>query len=138
MTLGASLIGRRLNIDAAAVFRVAGGALEILGFHQMVRRAVVAGQARAVLGLGGKNAGLLQVAGGAFPFEDGVSGAHASAGVDARVFGETAPADPGDRDERKKQAEPKFRTLVLRRPLEIVEVDALGELFSCACAWHVF
>ena len=96
--------------------------------------AIVAGEASVFDGFGGKRASLLEVAGGAIFFENGVSAGQAAAGVDAVVAGKSAPGDPEKRKQRQRQAEPKLGALERRRPLEIIKVDALGELFRCACA----
>ncbi len=53
------------------------------------------------------------------------------------VAGETTPGDPDQREQRQQKAEPEFRALERGRPLEIIEVDALGEFLCCACACHV-
>jgi len=98
---------------------------------------VVAREAGGVGGFRRESAGLLEVTGGAFFFEDGVGGAHAAAGVNARVFRGGAPGDPDQGDDREQQSEPELGTLIQRRPFEIVEVDALGEFLCCACACHV-
>jgi hypothetical protein len=104
----------------------------------MVYWPIVAGEAGAVGGFGGKSAGLLEVARGAFFFEDGVGCGHAAAAVDAGIFGERAFSDPHQCEEREQDAEPQFGALQRRRPFEIVQVDALRQLFCCACSWHVF
>ena len=52
------------------------------------------------------------------------------------VAGESTPDDPEKRKQRQREAEPKLGALERRRPLEIIEVDALRELFGCACACH--
>ena len=103
---------------------------------RMVDRAVVAVEASAVGGFGGKGAGLLEVAGGAFLFQDGMGAGHAATGVNTMIAREAAPSDPNEREERQERAEPEFGALQRGRPLEIVEVDALGEFFGCACARH--
>src|SRR5467141_4662310 len=53
------------------------------------------------------------------------------------VAGKSAPRNPSQCEQRQQQADPEFRALQWRLPLEIVEVDALRELFCCACACHV-
>jgi len=60
----------------------------------------------------------------------------AAAGVDAMVAGKSAPDDPEQRKQRQRQAEPKSGTLERRRPLEIIEVDALCEVLGCSCSRH--
>lgn len=138
MTFGARLIAGSVNVHAAAVLAMTSGAFECLRLIGVMDRAVVTGQASVVGGLCGKRAGLLHVAGGAFLFEDRVRLGHSPAGIDAVVTGKAVPCDPNERKQRQQKAEPEFRALQRRRPLEIVKVDALRELFCCACAWHVF
>ena len=136
MAFGAGLAAGGGNVDAATMFGVAGGAGQGVRLRRVVDGAVVTGKATAVGGFCGEDAGLLQVAGRAFLFKDGVGGAHASAGIDAGIFGEGAPGNPGQREDREKEAQPEFGVLVEGWPLEIVEVDALGEFFCCACSGH--
>jgi len=138
VTLGASLVAGSGNVNAAPVFGVAGGAIGRGNARGVMRGAVVATKAGAVGSFSGKCARLLDVASGAFFFEDRMSARHAAARVDAVVAGEAAPGDPEERGERQDQAQPELGALERCRPLEIVEVDALGELFSCACSGHDF
>src|SRR5437762_9741200 len=61
-----------------------------------------------------------------------------AAAVDTGVLEKGAFGDPQEPEQRQQEAEPEFGAFQRRRPLEIVEVDTLGELFCCACACHVF
>ena len=54
------------------------------------------------------------------------------------VAGKSAPRNPSQCEQRQQQADPEFRALQWRLPLEIIEVDALREFFSRACACHFF
>ena len=103
----------------------------------MVDGAIVAGEASVAGGFCGKGPGLLHMAGGALFFENGVGSGHPAAGIHAMIAGKTMPGDPNESEQRQQKTEPKFCALERRRPLEIVEVDALGELLCCACACHV-
>src|SRR5437660_12742700 len=47
-----------------------------------------------------------------------------------------AADDPQKREKRHEEAEPEFRALERRRPLEVMEVDALRELLGCPCSCH--
>ena len=138
MTFRAGLVAGSANVHAAAVLAMTSGAFECLPLIGMMDWAVVAGQASVVGGLRGKRAGLLDVARSAFFFEDRVCLGHPAAGIDAMVAGKTARCDPNECKQRQQQAEPEFRALQRRRPLEIIEVDALREFLCCACACHVF
>src|SRR6266404_4023098 len=100
--------------------------------------AVVAVEASVVGSLRGKCAGHLHVTGGTFFFKNGMRFGQAPARVHAMVFGKTAPRDPGGRDREQQNTEPKFGALQRRRPLEIVEIDALREFLCCARPCHVF
>ena len=99
--------------------------------------AIVAGETGVAGGFCGKGPGLLHMAGDALFFENGVDSGHPAAGVHTMVAGKTTPGDPDQREQRQQEAEPEFRAFQRRRPLEIVEVDALGEFLCCACACHV-
>ena len=101
-------------------------------------RPIVAVEASAVGSFRRKSARLLDVTGGAFFFENCVRPRHAAAAVDAVVAGKSAPRNPDERAKRQQETEPEFGALQRRRPLEIVQVDALRELFCSACACHVF
>ena len=60
----------------------------------------------------------------------------AAATINARVSENGAFGNPSERKQGQQETEPKFRALQRRRPLEVVEVDALREFLSCACACH--
>jgi hypothetical protein len=102
----------------------------------MVRGTVVAIEAGAVGSFYGKNAGLLNVAGGTLFFKNGMCPRQAAGAVDAGIAGQALFGDPKDSQQREKEAEPELGPLERRRPLEIVQVDALGKLFGCAGSRH--
>jgi len=110
MAGNAGLVAGSGNVDATAVFSVAFGASEMLSADGngavvsrpvVVCRAVVAVEAGGVGGLGGKGAGLPEVAGGAFFFENSVGARHAATGINAMVTRETAPGNPTKSEERQ-------------------------------------
>jgi hypothetical protein len=138
MTFGASLIAHSGNIDSPAMLTVARAARERFFCIAVVSWAIVAGEASRVRDLGGELAGFPRVAGRAFFFEHGMGIAHPPAGINAIVAGKGAPGNPDQRKQRQQDAEPEFRALQRRRPLEIIQVDALGKFFGCACACHFF
>ena len=76
------------------------------------------------------------MASGAFFFENRVWFGQTAAAVNARVFEKRPFRNPHKRKKRQQQAKPESCTLQRRRPLEIIEVDALREFFCCACACH--
>ena len=47
-----------------------------------------------------------------------------------------ASDDPQKREKRSEEAEPEFGVLERRRPLEVVQVDALRELLGCSRSCH--
>ena len=98
----------------------------------------MAGEARVISYLRGKRACRLQMASRAIFFQHRVRFAHAAAGIDAMIAGKAAPRNPHQCEQRQQEAQPEFRALQQRRPLEIVEVDALREFFCGACPCHVF
>ena len=100
--------------------------------------AVVAVEAGVVDGFRGKCTSDLQVAGGTFFFENGMRFGELATTVNAGVFEKSASGDPEERKQRKQEAEPEFRALQQRRPLEIVQVDALREFFCCSSSRHSF
>ena len=138
VAFGATLVTRGVDIHAAAMLTMACRAGQRFSLINVMDRPVVTREAGRVGSLGGKCAGLLHMAAGAFLFEDGVSFRHASAGIHAVITGKAAPGDPHQCQQRQQQAQPEFGSLQRRRPLEIVEVDALREFLGCACACHVF
>src|SRR5260370_38510895 len=86
--------------------------------------AIVTLEASVVCRFRGKCASLLRVARGAFFFEDSVRFRHSPATVNPRIPGKGALSDPNPREQRKQEAEPEFRALQRRRPLELIEADA--------------
>lgn len=136
VAFGASFIACGGDVDASAMLAMAGGAVGHGGgdLVRVVDGAVVAGFACAIHRFGGKLAGGLKVADFTLFFEDGVGGAHASTGEDARIGGETAPGDPGNGEKRRKNGQGELCALEARGALEIVQVDALRDGFCCASA----
>jgi len=59
------------------------------------------------------------------------------AAVNARIFKNRPFPTPNQRQQRQQHAEPEFRALQRRRPLEIIQVDPLRQFFRCPCACHV-
>src|SRR5271157_6620237 len=102
MTLGATLIARRAEVDPSAMLRMAGRATGHCCRHLVLvmNRAVVAAEARAVQCVGRILTGLPHVARFALLLQYGVWLAHAAAGIDARITGEAAPGDPHKRQQR--------------------------------------
>ena len=98
MTFGASLIARGSNVDAAAMFGVAGCARRSCRLSCMVDWAVVAVEASVVGSFRGKCARCLHVTSGAFFFEDGVGFGQSATAIHARVFKNGAFGDPDKRD----------------------------------------
>ena len=99
VALRAVLVGGGRNIDAAAMFHVASGAVELFGGNLfesglVMAGAIMAGKTCGVEGFSGIRVCLGQVTGGAFFFEDGVSGTETSAAIDAAVFGDEVYSDP--------------------------------------------
>ena len=140
MAYRAGLIADSGNINPALVFCVALGAREFLSAADadgVMRGPIVALETGVVGSFRGERARFLHVTRHTFFFEDRMSLRHTPARVHALVSGKTAPRDPRQCQQRQQQAEPEFGALQRRRPLEIVEVDALREFFCCACARHV-
>jgi hypothetical protein len=102
-----------------------------------VNRTIVACQASVIRGFCRKLPCSLQVAGSALFFQDGVRFAHASAGINTRIFPGAVPKDPNYCQQWHKRAQQKFYALEGRRPLEIIEVDALRQFFSGASSRHL-
>src|SRR4029077_8839261 len=107
---------------------VASRAVRGINLFLMMVWAVVAVEASGVSRFRGKCAFSSQVASRAVFFQHRMCFAHAGAGIDAMIARKPAPHNPNQREQRHHEAEPEFRTLQRRRPLEIVEVDALCEL----------
>ena len=104
----------------------------------MMHGSIVAIEAAKYAGPCGELAGGSCVAEVALFFENGVRFGEPAAAVNAGVLEKGAFGDPQEREQRQQEAEPEFGAFQRRRPLEIVEVDTLGEFFCCACACHVF
>src|SRR5277367_4999094 len=134
VALGAILIAGGQNVDATVVFGVALGAGDVFRGDVMVDGAVMATEAGRVFGFFGEGVGGFYMASGAVVGEDSVSFGHFAAAVDASVFGDDQPDDPGESQSGHEDAESQFGGLQRSRPFEIVQVDALSEFFSCACA----
>src|SRR5437879_4768579 len=100
--------------------------------------AVVTVEASVVNHFRGKYTGLLHMARSAFIFKNDVRLGQTSAAVNARVFENSMFGDPHEREQRQQGTQPEFGALQRRRPLEIIQVDALRELFCRACACHCF
>jgi len=139
MAYRAGLIADSGNINPAFVFCVALGAGEFFSAadaYGVMRGPIVALETGVVGSFRGERARFLHVTRHTFFFEDRMSLRHRPARVHALVSGKTAPGDPTQCQQRQQQAEPEFGALQRRRPLEIVEVDALREFFCCACVRH--
>ena len=121
----ACFVANGRKAGAAAMLGVAGRAIERGSLGGMMSRAIVAGDAGVVGGFGGKRSRRAYVAGGALFSEYGMGPRQAATGVDAMVAGESTPDDPEKRKQRQRETEPKLGALGRRRPLEIIEVDAL-------------
>src|SRR5690349_9997841 len=94
VTTRTGLIARGREIDFAAVLGVTGCAVGRGNLGWMMDGAVVTSEAGRVCGSCGKGAALLNVAGGAFFFEDRVGLRQAATGINAVIAGETAPCNP--------------------------------------------
>ena len=70
-------------------------------------------------------------------FQDGVWRGHAATAVNARISANPVPENPHDRQDWKKNTQPQLGAFQRSRSLEIVEIDALGELFGSARSSHV-
>lgn len=99
-------------------------------------RAVVAIEAGVIGSFCRKLSRLAHMTGRALFFEDRMSTGQAAAAVHAGITGQAFFSDPRESKQQQHNAEPKLGALERCRPLEIVEVDALREIFSCACASH--
>ena len=136
VTFGAALIAHGGDRHASAMFRVACGAIGSFCGSGMVCGAIMASEASAIGGFCGKRVSLLKVASGALFFEDGMRGRHSSAAVDAVVAADGVPRNPRDGQSGRENTHQQLGALEWRRPLEIVQVDALREFFGCACTCH--
>src|SRR5208282_23552 len=74
----------------------------------------------------------------ALPFQHRVRRAHPPARIHPRILCETVPANPSKRQQRRHHAEPQFRALERRRPLEIVQVHPLRQLLRRPRPSHFF
>ena len=101
VTFGAGFFADRGDVDAAAMLGVAGGAVRRGDLAGVMDGAVMASQARLIVGLGGKGRGFLHVARGAFFFQNGVGLGHAAAAVNASVFVKGVPGNPDDGEQRQ-------------------------------------
>jgi hypothetical protein len=52
------------------------------------------------------------------------------------IAGKTVPRDPKENKRRQQNAEPKLVALQRRRPLEIVQINPLGQFLGCAYSRH--
>ncbi len=102
----------------------------------MMSRAIVAGEAGAIGGSCGKRFGLAQMAGGALFFQNGVGTRQAAAAVDVGIARQAFFCDPKESQQKEHKADPQFGALERRRPLEIIEVDALCESLCRARSRH--
>src|SRR5579859_170759 len=136
MALRAADIAGGDDVDAAAMFDVAGGAVWDIGADLVfvVHGSVVAGETGVVGDLRGEFARFLHVALGALLFEDGVRAAHAAARVDVRVMNKGLPRKPTDREQWSEDDECKPGALERGGALEIIQVNALRHRFGCACS----
>ena len=100
--------------------------------------AVVAVEAPEYICFGGELTGNSCMAQVALLFKNGMGFGQAAAAVNAGVFENGTFGDPHKREQRQQKTEPEFGALQRCRPPEIVEVNALREFFSRACACHVF
>ena len=133
---GTCLIPNGGKVGRAAMFGMARRAAGCGSLGGMMGWAIVAGEAGAVGSFRRKCFGLAHVAGGTLFFEDGVGSGQAAAAVNAGIAGQAFFGDPKEGQQQEHEAEPKLGALERRRPLEIIQIDALGELFRCACASH--
>lgn len=115
---------------------VASRAARRVNLFRMMDGPVVAVETRAVRHFSGKCARRSQVACSAIFFQYRMRFAHATAGIDAMIARKAAPGNPNQGEQRQREAKPKFGALQRRRPFEIVEVNALRELFCCSCSCH--
>ncbi len=138
VTFGATLIASRADDDASAMFDVAGGTLGHVGLQLRVvmNRSIVASEAGAVHGSGRKFPCFLEMADGALFFEDRMGAAHPPARIDPGIARNSAPDNPPQGKQRYQHGQEEFRALVGCRPREIVQVDALRQLFCCASPRH--
>ena len=95
------MIARGREIDSSAMLDVAFRAGWRPRLFCMMNRPVVAGEAGGVFSLGAEVASLLNVAGGALRFENGVGFAETAARVDARIVSCEVVRDPDEGNERE-------------------------------------
>jgi hypothetical protein len=140
MACSARLVAGGAEINAAAMFGVAFGTSEFSFVNETDRvmdGAVVTREAAQVGSLRGECSGLLHVARSAFSFKDRMRCRQPAAAVNAGILVKSAFRDPNKREQWQQEAKPEFRALQRRRPLKIIQVDALREFLCCACACHV-
>jgi hypothetical protein len=118
------------------MFDVASRAVRRINLFRMMDGPVVAVETGGVRHFGGKCACRSQVACSAIFFQHRMRFAHAAAGVDAMITRKAAPGNPNHGKQRQREAKPEFGALQRCRPFEIVEVNALRELFCCTCSCH--
>src|SRR2546422_10955235 len=87
----ARLIACGPKIDATAMLCVTGNAIGRSFGRRVVRRSVMAGEARVICYLRGKRACRSQMASRAIFFQHRVRFAHAASGIDAMIAGKAAP-----------------------------------------------
>lgn len=102
MAFGAGFFAGGGNIYAAAMFRVAGGAVGSADLSNVVDRAVVAREASLILHFRREYRGLPQVTRGALVLKHRVGCGHAAAAIYARIFVERVPRNPQYCQGRKK------------------------------------
>jgi hypothetical protein len=79
---------------------------------------------------------IFHVAGGTVRAKDRMGRGHFSVAVWAAVVRGASPRQPKDREDRHSDREPKARGAQRVWFGEVLELDSLGQLLSCALAWH--
>src|ERR1700741_2233187 len=59
-----------------------------------------------------------------------------SRGVHAPIAAHCVPREPSDSERGSRNGKPETPAAHRGRSFEVVQIDSLGELFGCACAWH--
>lgn len=97
----------------------------------VVKRSAVARITRLIGGLGAKRIRLLDVARGAFCRQHCMGRGHFSGAINAIVVSKCIPAQPQQRNQGKGDGKNGAQTPEGMRMLEIIQVDALRQRFSC-------
>src|SRR5271170_4659359 len=115
----------------SAVFRMARSATGRENLIRVVCRRVVAGIATLIAGPGAERAHLRHVARAAPRREYRMRRGHSAAAINAIVPSQPVPAQPKQRQHRKRDGQDETQTPERVRMLEIFQVNPLRQVFSC-------